>query len=55
MPLEAEVERVCTPVESELTLLALALIPDDAELESEPTLLLVVERPDDADVDSDPT
>jgi hypothetical protein len=50
MPLEAEVERVCTPVESELTLLALVLMPDDAEVESELTPLLVVDRPVERDV-----
>jgi len=44
MPEEAEVEREPTelvvddsPVESDPTLLALVLMPDDAEAESEPT------------------
>jgi hypothetical protein len=57
------VERpVDADVDSELTALALVLIPDDAEVESEETLLLVVDRPVeseliplDADVDRDPT
>jgi hypothetical protein len=42
------------PVEREPTLLALVLMPDDAEVESDETLLLVVDRPEDAEVDRDP-
>jgi len=58
-----------SPVESELTPLALALIPLDADVESDPTELLVEDRPVesevtplalvliplDADVESEPT
>jgi len=55
MPVEAEVERVRTPVESEPTLLALVLMPLEAEVESDETLLFVVDRPLDAEVESDPT
>jgi hypothetical protein len=54
MPVEAEVERVRTPVESEPTLLALVLIPEDAEVESDPTELALVLMPDEADVESEP-
>jgi len=50
------------PVESEVTPLALALMPLDAEVErvrtpveSEPTLLALVLIPEDAEVESDPT
>ncbi len=49
-------------MEREPTLLALVLMPDDAEAESDETLLLVVDSPVeseliplDADVDRDPT
>ncbi len=44
MPLDAEVE-------SDPTLLTLALMPDDADVESEVALLLVEDRP----VDKEPT
>jgi hypothetical protein len=45
---------VDSPVDSEVTLLALVLMPLDAEVESAPTLLFVVDRPLEADVDSEP-
>jgi len=61
----SEVRLVLTlerPVESEVTPLALLLIPLEAEVErvctpveSEPTLLAFVLIPDDADVESEPT
>jgi hypothetical protein len=38
------------PVDSDPTLLALVLMPDDAEVESEPTLLLVDDSPVDREV-----
>jgi hypothetical protein len=38
------------PVDSDPTLLALVLMPDDADVESEPTLLLVEDSPEESDV-----
>jgi len=42
------------PVESEVTPLALVLMPLEAEVDSDETLLFVVDRPEDADVESEP-
>jgi hypothetical protein len=41
------------PVESEVTPLALVLMPVEAEVEREETLLFVVDSPVDEDVDSE--
>jgi hypothetical protein len=46
---------VDTPVDRDPTLLALVLIPDEADVESAPSALFAVDRPLDAEVDKEPT
>jgi hypothetical protein len=61
-PLDTDVERrliallvVDRPVESETTPLALAPMPEEADVDREPTELVTVERPLEAELESRPT